>query len=76
MTTETIAEVVTAEADAPLAPDDAPPTTPPTPKRVVDPTVVVKVELPEVTTDTIAEVVTAEEDSPPAADEADPPATP
>lgn len=47
----------------PLAADDAPPTTPPTPKRVVDPMVVVNVELPEVTTDTMAEVVTAEEEA-------------
>jgi hypothetical protein len=57
VSTETIAEVVTAE-------DDAPPATPPTPKIVVEPIVVVKVEEPEVSTETTAEVVMAEEDAP------------
>jgi hypothetical protein len=54
--------------------EEALPLAPP-PKMVVEPTVVVKVEEPEVSTETIAEVVMAEED-PPAEDEPDPPATP
>jgi len=55
------AELVMEEAAEPADPV-APPTTPPTPKRVVEPTVVSKVELPEVTVETIADVVTADED--------------
>jgi len=49
----------------------------PPPKMVVDPTVVEKVDEPEVSTDTRAEVVIAEEDPPLAVDEEpDPPAPP
>jgi hypothetical protein len=46
-----------------VAPVAVPPTTPPMPKRVVEPIVEVKVEPPEVMTVTMAEVVTAEEDA-------------
>jgi len=57
------APLVMEEAADPADPV-APPITPPAPKRVVEPTVVSKVELPEVTVETTAEVVTAEEDPP------------
>ena len=67
VSTETIAEVVMAEEDPPVAEDEEPdppaPPTPPIPKIVVEPTVVEPiVEVPEVSTETMAEVVIAEED--------------
>jgi hypothetical protein len=64
------AETLEACSDADEAPEALP-----APKIVVEPIVVVKVELPEVSTETIADVVMAEEDSP-TADEPDPPTPP
>merc|ERR1711900_78983 len=57
------APLVIEEAAEPADPV-TPPITPPTPERVDDPTVVSKVEDPEVTVETIADVVMAEEDPP------------
>ncbi len=60
-------EASEATDDALLAPDEALPLAPaPAPttlKRVVEPTVVLNVEEPEVSTETMAEVVIADEDS-------------
>ncbi|PVH81749.1 hypothetical protein DL98DRAFT_161638 [Cadophora sp. DSE1049] len=67
------APLVMEEAAEPADPV-TPPTTPPTPERVDDPTVVSKVELPEVTVETTAEVVMADADPPVVAAPPAPPA--